>query len=191
MEAQASLASDISTSVSSTSFVVNIVLASSLSLLWGLINALQLKTHFPLANIRFPNNAATWYGILYELATFDIVSTDELEALMVENVDQGDEEFVAEEILSDSMIDAGYDNADSVNGSMMPFVFIGISFLCALLAYLITLMCKRVERVRSFAAAIVRRLIWNFYITTLLETMLETSISSAIRLYVINKNTWW
>ena len=40
MEAQASLASDISTSVSSTSFVVNVVLASSLSLLWGLINAL-------------------------------------------------------------------------------------------------------------------------------------------------------
>ena len=82
MEAQASLVNDITTGISTTSFVLNVILASSLSLLWGLINSLQLKTHFPLSNVRYPTNAAVWYGILYELATFDIVSLEALEELI-------------------------------------------------------------------------------------------------------------
>lgn len=44
-------------------------------------------THFPLASVSYPLNAETWYGILYELATFDIVSTDELESFIIENVE--------------------------------------------------------------------------------------------------------
>ena len=45
-----------------SSFVLNFVLASSLSLIFGLINALQLTTHFPLLNIDHPINASMWYG---------------------------------------------------------------------------------------------------------------------------------
>ena len=119
------------------------------------------------------------------------MSTDELEAWIVESVGRGDDDFNPEVRLSDSMIDAGYDNADSILGNMLTSIFIGISLFSTILALLIWLMCRRFERVRSFVAAIIKRLFWNFYITILLETMLETSISSAIRLYVINKNTWW
>ena len=64
MEELATLVNGISTGVSGTSFVLNILLAGSLSLLWGFINTLQLETHFPFANIRYPSNAATWYRSL-------------------------------------------------------------------------------------------------------------------------------
>ena len=72
------------------------------------------------------------------------MSTDELEVLIEENVDQDDEDFNPEERLrSDFMIDAGYDNADSIITSTRPFIFIGISSLCAIMAYLTLLMCRR------------------------------------------------
>ena len=87
------MVNDVATGVTTTNFVINVILASSLSLLWGLINSLQLKTHFPLANIRYPLNAAIWYSILYEVATFDIVSTDEIQALISQNVDEGEDGF--------------------------------------------------------------------------------------------------
>ena len=59
-----------------SSAIINLVLGSSLSLLWGLINSLQLVTHFPLANVPYPDNAAIYFGALLELASFDLIPTD-------------------------------------------------------------------------------------------------------------------
>ena len=78
MKAAASATTSISGALSGSNFFVNILLAGSLSLLWGLINALQLTTHFPLVNIVYPMNAAIWYDALFGLASLDIVSTEGL-----------------------------------------------------------------------------------------------------------------
>ena len=55
------------------SFAINVVLAGSLSLLWGLFNSLQLVTHFPLCNVKFPDNAITYFMMIFEIANFDLV----------------------------------------------------------------------------------------------------------------------
>jgi len=89
------------------------------------------------------------------------------------------------------MIEAGYDSADSINGSLLPILFILFNLVCAAFAGLIILICGRFEWVKRTATKLIQRIFWNFYIVTLVETMLESSISSAIRLYVINKDTWW
>ena len=36
---------------------VNIILSSSMQLLWSMVNTLQVIVHLPLLNIRFPQNA--------------------------------------------------------------------------------------------------------------------------------------
>ena len=59
--------------------MINLLLAGSLSLLWGLINSLQLVTHFPLCNVIFPENAKMYYGIMYEIGNFDLIPTDDIE----------------------------------------------------------------------------------------------------------------
>ena len=69
-----------------SSFVLNILLASSLSLLWGLINSMQLVTHFPLLNYRWPYSASIIFGQLYELATLDLIPTDWAEDKISEEV---------------------------------------------------------------------------------------------------------
>lgn len=68
MEAQADEIGGAANSLASGSFAVNLLMAGSLSLLWGLINALQLLTHFPFFNVLFAENARTYHQALYDLA---------------------------------------------------------------------------------------------------------------------------
>ena len=48
---------DITQTVLVGNFVVNLALAGTLTLLWGLLNILQIVSHFPLVNITMPSNA--------------------------------------------------------------------------------------------------------------------------------------
>ena len=65
MESNAEIIQSTSSAFMGGSFCVNIMLAGSLSLLWGLINSLQLVTHFPLTNFIFPDNAKTYYSVMF------------------------------------------------------------------------------------------------------------------------------
>lgn len=107
--------------VMGTNFAMNIILASSLSLVWGLINSMQLVTHFPFLNYRWPYSSGIIFGELYELATLDLIPTDYAEEMIVEKVGQNDKSesnFDADEHLSDSTIEAGYDSSNVIISSI-------------------------------------------------------------------------
>ena len=59
-----------------SNMAIQILLSGSLSILWGLINALQMIVHMPFLNIIIPVNAKLVYDMLYEMATFDIIPTE-------------------------------------------------------------------------------------------------------------------
>ena len=80
--AQAETAKKSSSILMGGSVAVNILLAGSLSLLWGLINVLQFVTNFPLLNVAYPENAKMWYDMMHEIASFSIIPTDELKKLL-------------------------------------------------------------------------------------------------------------
>ena len=56
--------------------VLQILMAGSLQLLWGMINALQLIVHLPLFQIAFPYNAQFFFSTLIDLTKFQIVPVD-------------------------------------------------------------------------------------------------------------------
>lgn len=58
--------------------MLNFFLASSLAVLWGLLNSLQLIVHLPLFAISIPENVKRYYVVLYDLATFDIVPSESI-----------------------------------------------------------------------------------------------------------------
>lgn len=66
-----------------TSFALNFLLMGSLSLLWGLIHAMQIVAHFPLLNIVIPSNALVLYMALFEMANFDVIPTGDLKEFMM------------------------------------------------------------------------------------------------------------
>lgn len=51
----------------------NIALATSLSLLWGMINTVQIIIYMPLMNVDFPPNAVFFYSFITDIAQFNII----------------------------------------------------------------------------------------------------------------------
>ena len=56
VEEQGSTASSSSKSAVGSNFIVNILMAGSLSQVWGMINGLQVVSHMPLFKIKSPGN---------------------------------------------------------------------------------------------------------------------------------------
>lgn len=54
-------------------FLLNIVLNTSLSMVWTMMNALQIIVHIPLINVSFPQNALKLSLYFMTIANFDIV----------------------------------------------------------------------------------------------------------------------
>ena len=60
-------------SITVTSLLINLSFGLSLHLIWGMINALQMIIHNPLANFRFPINLMMLYGILLPITSLDLI----------------------------------------------------------------------------------------------------------------------
>ena len=59
-----------------SNFLLNIGMSASLNQLWGMINGLQIMSHMPLCNIKFPANAELFNGFIIEIALFDILPSE-------------------------------------------------------------------------------------------------------------------
>eukprot|EP00347_Sterkiella_histriomuscorum_P005693 403355625 len=58
-------------------FVLNLLLATSLQYLWGMINALQLILHMPLFKVNFPSNTNFVFNQIISVSTFDVIPSEE------------------------------------------------------------------------------------------------------------------
>lgn len=68
-------ASGSTTAVVASTMAANIAMSSSLQLLWGLVNVMQLLLVMPLLNVKFPINVATFYSFIISIASFDLLPT--------------------------------------------------------------------------------------------------------------------
>lgn len=62
-----------STIFASSNVLIQALMSGSLSLLWGLINSLQIVAHYPLLVINYPENAKIYSEMLLALAKFDLI----------------------------------------------------------------------------------------------------------------------
>ena len=63
-----------------SSFAVNIIMAASFQLLWGMLNVIQLIINMPLLNVDFPSNTVFFYSLLMTMAQFDILPSKTINA---------------------------------------------------------------------------------------------------------------
>ena len=52
---------------------INIVLAASFQLLWGMLNVIQLIVSMPLINVSFPANTSMFYSLIMNMAQFNLL----------------------------------------------------------------------------------------------------------------------
>ena len=67
---------------------VNLVMSASLQMLWGMINVMQLIVKMPLLNITFPQNAATFYTFISDIASFDLIPTEKIDNMIFNFTDK-------------------------------------------------------------------------------------------------------
>ena len=61
------------------SFMANKFMQGPMSFVWGLLNCLQILSHFPLMNINMPANAHIFFMILVKIANIQIIeNADEI-----------------------------------------------------------------------------------------------------------------
>ena len=68
----------------SLGLILNIVMSTSLGLIWSLMNSLQVIVFIPLINFPFPMNTVKFSVILMAIANFDILPHAEFNSLVFE-----------------------------------------------------------------------------------------------------------
>ena len=59
-----------------TQLILHPIILISLSMLWGLINGIQIMAYLMLFNLSLPANLLTVLEVLYEVANFDLIPLD-------------------------------------------------------------------------------------------------------------------
>ena len=61
-----------------SNLIVNLIFLTSVNQLWGAVNNLQILVYMPLFWVKFPANASQFNGFLIEVATFEVVPSEEI-----------------------------------------------------------------------------------------------------------------
>jgi hypothetical protein len=61
-----------------SNYALNVFMSSALSLLWGMINGLQILSIMPLVNSDMPGNAWFFFMQIYTIASFNIVDVSKV-----------------------------------------------------------------------------------------------------------------
>ena len=164
-----------------------------MSLLWGLINALQILTHLPFVNTNWPDNATVYFLALYNIANFDVLPTEEIEETITEQVgkDEQDQEQYqkAAEFLNDRAKEAGYENADNFEKNVLNNLLLVSGVIIGLLIFILRMCCWRVQRVRSCLTGLLSAIFFNFFIRLVFETFLETAVIYMIKMHDISNES--
>jgi len=59
-----------------TSFIINLLTAGSLNLLWGLFHSLEMVAIHFVMSLRLPMNASVMYKVIYDISDFSVLPTD-------------------------------------------------------------------------------------------------------------------
>ena len=103
---------------------------------------------------------------------------------LVDDADESEKKFSAEDKLSDNTIEAGYDRPNTINVITLIVIIAGL--MIQALTKFCNCVCSKESKLRRCIGVIHGYLFWNFFITTSLELALEKAIHASIRLYIIN-----
>ena len=94
-----------------------------MSLLWGMMNSFQLLTHMPLIQLTLPPNALSFYQLIIDISSFNIIPLDDINNYIFHFNDFEEEPF------NDNFDLVGYPNTNLIqNLGPMFYLFFFICF---------------------------------------------------------------
>ncbi|CDW82428.1 UNKNOWN [Stylonychia lemnae] len=131
-----SLISTLLTSVIFGSLAMSATVGTSLQMLWGLINNLQLVTHTPLFKIPYSANILNFLRALFSVVNFDVIGTE----MILEKVFdlQSSDDYTP---YNDNFTFLGYDNSNFI-------YLIGFPILILIMNILLTIFYLLISRIK-------------------------------------------
>ncbi|TNV87552.1 hypothetical protein FGO68_gene2096 [Halteria grandinella] len=161
-----------------SNMVLNVVLASSLQYLWGMINVMQLIVHMPLMNLVFPANAVLFYNFIIDISNFDILPVDSMENKLFKFTDSPSQPWFEQ---------LGYNQNPFLQnmGSMMIYVcvYLGLSLSVPFIGY--------IKGRNSILAKLYTYLRENFFFNSFLRLFLEGYMQFSICSLISTSNALW
>ena len=158
----------------------------SLSMLWGLINGLQIVAYLMLFNIPIPGNVLVLNKIFYEIATFDIIEVDWLEEYFDGLVGELDEN--KDVYLSDSAREQGYDRTNPFNNLILEILLVVIAIAFLLLLKIMSC-CGSI--IKKCYMRVKEHMCWNAAIRMMSEEYITVSLACMIKVYAYNFSNFY
>ena len=117
----------------------------SLSMLWGLINGIQIIAFLMLFNIPIPANILIVDTVFYEIANFDLIEFDWVTDI-IDNI-FGDLDNNKEVFLSDNALENGYDRTNPIINLVLPLILTLGTLLFISLLKLTSLCSEKLQKV--------------------------------------------
>ena len=112
---------------------MNLLLMGAMGFLWGLLHCMQIISHFFLVNITMPGNADFLFRLLVQIATLNIVPTEDITQNLESRFGIRNDEYV----LTDSFTDFEFDSTGPVHNLQIMFLVMVILLILPILMLLI------------------------------------------------------
>ena len=167
----------ITTAVLVGDFFGNLLLSGPMTLLWGMLNCMQIVSHFDLVNIMMPSNAQYLFKILVSIATFNILPTEGVIDEIEEWLGIVNDDFY----LTESFLDFQFDSSGPIRN--LQVMFLAMLLLAAIPIVLLVLRAVFFwsKKVKSCIIFVKDKIFFNAYLRFGLEAYLELSLSSILR----------
>ena len=169
------------------------VLMFSLSMVWGLVNGLQIVAYLMLLNVPMTANVLVVDEVFYEIATFDLIPLDWINDYLDKTF--GDLDNNGEVYLSATAIDAGFDKTNPIHNLVLPLFFSSITLVFLGLLLLISLFftslikCSRIP-LRVYRT-VKKKIFWNYYIRLFIEEYIVISMACMIKLFALDISNYF
>lgn len=146
---------------------MNLAMAGSLSLLWAMVNSLQIIAFYVTLQVTIPATCLMILEEIYKVACFDFVGYDDVVGIFKDEA--AEEELTSEDEVSINMID----DLGLPTTLMLAYILIGALFV--LLATLVNkFVCKgNSEKIKKAALKVSGSIFWNLVLRIVLESYLE------------------
>jgi hypothetical protein len=157
--------------------LTNIAFSSSMYLLWGLINTLQMILYLPMIGVNFPANVKFLYSILIPVACMDLIPREYTTDLIFDISEDEDSPY------NDILEELGYETHSSILNLGSIFTYFLLFVSGSLLMLVLKLTGMRSRKIRHAYKYLKDILMFNAFILLFMEGCMEVVISAFVNLY--------
>ena len=184
VETAATVTSTSTTSVLSTNFIAKHVAKASMNSLWSLLNSVQIIAFAPMfESLKFPNNASAFNKGLVEVATYDIIPTqDWIDPLIIGRGLEG-------EPFSYNFEQCGFESTHILSNSSVILWLYALNGATLVFFIIVVVFHNRTGCLASLKSKLQGYFVFNGPLRLFMETFFDLYLTAVLNVFTADKST--